>query len=199
PRLPQYGQPPMADGPATWDAGPPQQSQPPTTGGPAPWGGTPNPFAAPSKPRANAAAAVTAGILALITTAMLVWFAFYDVINLYGPTGRWSSVLLVNVLGGAVGAGLVLVAAGFTFVRRIAGAWTLCTLCGLYVVAILVTAPLLWGTPFGAQLEFVFGFDGGNGVAIALTTIFSILTAIVAAIAGSVKSHEPTTGMPPRP
>lgn len=176
----------------------PQNGQPPMVGGPAPWGGWPSPLAAPPRPRANAAAAVIAGILALLIAGMLVWFALYNVGYATGGTGRWSSLVLQNVLGGVVGAGLLLVAAGFTFARRISGAWTLCALCVLYVVAPLVVAPLLHGTPFGAQLKWIFGFDRSDGVAIALAVIFGVLTAIIAAIAGSVKSYGPSTTMPPR-
>jgi hypothetical protein len=164
-------------------------------GGPAPWGGGPSPLAAPPRPRANTPAAVLAGILAALTAGMLAWFALYNVVYGSGPTGRWSSVVLVNVLGGIIGAGLLLVAAGFTVARRISGAWTLCALCALYVVASIFVAPLLWGTAFSAQLKFVFGFEGGDGVAVALMVIFSVLTAI----ASSVKSYGPTTFTPPRP
>lgn len=180
PGFPQYGQPPMAYGPA-------------------PWGGGPSPLAAPPRPRANAAAAMIAGILALLTAAMFVWFALFNVVNASGPTGRWSSVVSVNVLGGVIGAGVLVVAAGFTFARRISGAWTLCALCALYAVAPFVVAPLLWGTPFDDQLKFLFGFDESDSVAIALAIIFSVPTAIIAAIAGSVKSYGPTTATPPRP
>ncbi|TDD60114.1 hypothetical protein E1293_45975 [Actinomadura darangshiensis] len=147
-------------------------------------------------PRANAAASVIAGILALLTAVMLVWFALYNVVLATGANGRWSSVELVNMLGGIAGAGLLLVAAGFTFARRISGAWTLCGLCVLYVTATIFLAPLLWGTSLGAQLEFVFGFDQGDGVAVALAVIFSVLTAAMAAIAGGVKSYEPTAAVP---
>ncbi|MFI9560961.1 hypothetical protein [Nonomuraea endophytica] len=176
----------------------PQYGQPPMAGGPAPWGGGPSPLAVPPRPRANAAAAVIAGILALITAGMLVWFALNDA--LYGIRhDDWSSLVLQNVIAGVIGAGLLLVAAGFTFARRIPGAWTLCALCGLFVVANLVLAPLLNGTPFGAQFKFLFGFDKVNGTAAGLATIFSALTAIMAAIAGSVKSYGPATAAPPRP
>ncbi|MEU5884972.1 serine/threonine-protein kinase [Spirillospora sp. NPDC047279] len=167
-----YGQAPGGPGQFAWHpAGPP-----------------PRPGMPPSRPRANAAAAVIAGALALLTAGMLVWFALYNVVYAGGPTGRWSSVAVVNVVGGVIGAGLLVAAAGFTFARRISGAWTLCGLCALYVVATIFLAPLLWGTALGTQLTFVFGFDGGDGVAVALTMIFGVLTATVAAIAGTVKS-----------
>jgi hypothetical protein len=180
PRFPQYGQPPMA-------------------GGPAPWGGAPSPLAAPPRPRANIAAAVIAGILALLTAGMFVLFALYNVVYPNGPTGRWSSLRLENVFGGVIAAGLLLVAAGFTVARRISGAWTLCGLCLLYVVVTIFVSPLLNGTAFSAQLNFVFGFHKINGIALALAIIFGVLTAIMAAIAGSMKSYGPTTVTPPRP
>ncbi|MBE1536784.1 serine/threonine-protein kinase [Actinomadura algeriensis] len=152
----------------------------------------PHPDTPPAEPRANAAAAAIAGIVALLTACALVWYALANVVYAAdAPAGRWSGLVLENVLGGVIGAGLLLVAAGFTFARRIAGAWTLCALCVLYVVATIFVAPLLRGTALGAQLEFVFGFEGSNGVAIALATLFGVLTAITAAIAGSVKSYGP--------
>ena len=52
---------------------------------------------------------------------------------------------------------------------------------------------------FDAQLKFLFGFDKSNGVAMALAIIFGALTAIMAAIAGSLKSYGPATATPPRP
>lgn len=167
-------------------------------GGPAPWGGGPSPLAAP-RPRANVATAVIAGILALLTAGILVWFALYNVVYANGPTGRWSGLVLENVLTGVIGAGPLLAAAGFTFARRISGAWTLCALCVFYVVAILVAQPLLGSTTFDAQIKWVFGFHKSNGVAMGLAIIFGVLTAITAAIAGSVKSYRPPTVMPPRP
>lgn len=176
----------------------PQHGQPPMAGGPAPWGGGPSPLAAPPRPRLNAAAAVIAGILALITVGMIVWFALNDALYAIRHDD-WSSLVLQNVLGGVIGAGSLLVAAGFTFARRIPGAWTLCALCVLFVVANLVLAPLLHGTPFGAQFKFLFGFDKINGIAAGLATIFCALTAIMAAIAGSVKSYGLATATPPRP
>lgn len=170
---------------------PPQPGRPPMVNEPT------SPGESPPKATAHAAAAVIACILAMLTAGMFVWFAFYNVV-FAEMTDDFSSLMLVNVLGGAVGAGSLLVAAGFTFTRRIAGAWTLCGLCLLYVVAVFFTAPLLWGTPFSDQLEWIFGFNKSNGVAIALSIIFGALTALTAAIAGSLKSYEPTAN-PPRP
>lgn len=186
PGFPQYGQPPMAGGPA------------PMAGGPAPWGGGPSPLAAAPRSKANAAAAVIAGILALIAVGMLIWFALNDALYAIRHDD-WSSLVLQNVFAGVVGAGSLLVAAGFTFARKIPGAWTLFALCVLFVVANLVLAPLLHGTPFGAQLKFLFGFDKINGTAAGLATIFCALTAIMAVIAVSVKSYGPATATPRRP
>jgi len=172
---------------------------PPLEPGPNPYGQfawRPSPGMPPPRPRANAAAAVIAGILALLAAGMLVWFALYNVVQ---AGGHWSSVVLVNVVGGVIGAGFLSLAAGFTFARRISGAWTLCALSGLYVVATIFLAPLLWGTGLDAQLKFVFGFEQGDDVAAGLAIIFSALTAIMAAVAGIVKSYGPTTFTPPRP
>ncbi|MFB4319985.1 hypothetical protein [Actinomadura sp. 21ATH] len=180
--------------------GNPPYGPPPMAGGPVPWSGGPGPWAATTKPRANTAAAVTAGVLALLTAVMLVWFALYNVVYAGGPSsGRWSSLVLENAIGGIAGAGLLLVAAAFTVARKIPGAWALCALCVLYVVATLFVGPLLRGTGLGAQFRFVFGFDRGDGVGVALAMIFGVLTAIAAAIAGSVKSYGPAPAMPPRP
>lgn len=176
----------------------PAAQGPGMAGGPAPWGGGPSPFAAPRRPRANAAAAAIAGILALLTAGMLIWFALDNVFSAGGPTGQWSDLVFQNVVGGVIGAGLLLAAAAFTFSRWIAGAWTLCALCVLYIVATIFVAPLLRGMPLDHQLRWIFGFHDSDGAAAGLAMVFGILTAIIAAIAGSVKSHGPT-GAPPRP
>ncbi|OXM51706.1 hypothetical protein [Amycolatopsis alba] len=146
------------------------------------------PYGRPPKPRANAGAAVVAGSLALLTVGMVVWFTLYNVVYATESADHVSGPVAQNLIGGVVGAGALAVAAGFTFARRIAGAWTLSALCALYVLAIFVAAPLLWGTPFSVHLGWIFGFDKSNGVAVALTVIFAILTAIMAAITGSVRS-----------
>ncbi|MBO0513014.1 serine/threonine-protein kinase [Streptomyces beijiangensis] len=169
---------------------PARPTQPPMAGGPAPWGGGPIPWTAPPRPRAHASAAVIAGTLALLTACMLGWFALHSVVYATGPTGRWSSLVWENVVGGVISAGLLVVPARFTFDRRPSGAWTLCALCVLYVVAILVLGPLQGTTTFGAQFKFVFGFDKSDGVAIGLATIFAFLTAIAAVIAARVRSPQ---------
>lgn len=165
----------------------PQPGFPP--GGPAPWGGGPGLPTPKPRPRANAVAAVIAGVLALLTAAMLVWFVLYNVVHA-NEAGLWSGVEVQNVVFGVISAGSLMVAAGFTFARRISGAWILFGLCALFAVAMLVAAPLLWGTSLGAQLKWIFGFDKSNGIAIALAIIFAVLTASVALIAGSVRSYE---------
>ncbi|GAA3516574.1 hypothetical protein [Actinocatenispora rupis] len=139
---------------------------------------------------------MAASILALLTVAMYALFALWNVV--YATTGS-VSLLLENVLGGAVGAGALLVAAGFTFARRIAGAWTLCGLCVLYVVTGVFLAPVLRGTPLTDQFGWIFGFHKVNGVAIGLAVIFGVLTAVTAAIAGIVRSYGPTAATPRRP
>ncbi|MBO2447915.1 serine/threonine protein kinase [Actinomadura barringtoniae] len=176
----------------------PQYRQPPMAGGPGPWGDGPRPLAATPRPGAYGAAAVIAGILALLTAGMLVWFALYNVVYASGAGGRWSSLVVENVLGGFISAGVLLVAAGFTVARSIPGAWTLCALCVFYAVATIFLGPLQGSTTLGAQLTFVFGFGKSNGIAVGLSIIFGVLTAIMAAIAGSVKSYGPTTATPHR-
>ncbi|KFU76553.1 hypothetical protein SAMN04489729_7347 [Amycolatopsis lurida] len=161
------------------------QHGPPTPGGPAPWGRT-----APAKPRANAPAAKVAGILAVLAAVMLVWFALYNVIVATESDGRPSGITVQNMVSGVVSAVVLVIAAAFTFARRIPGAWTLFGLCAFYVVAVFVGAPLVWGTPFGAQVKWLFSFDDGDSTAMALTIILAVLTAIAAAIAASVKSND---------
>ncbi|MUN38206.1 hypothetical protein GNZ18_16565 [Actinomadura sp. NEAU-AAG5] len=177
----------------------PQYGQPPMPGGPAPRGGGPGPFAGPPKPRANAAAAMAAGNLALLSAGMLIWFALYNIATVGGSADPSPSPVVENVVGGAIGAGLLFIAAALAFARRIAGVWALYALCMLYVVAILFVQPLGGTTTFGGQLKWLFGFQKGNGAAMGMTVIFSVSTAIMAAIAGTVKSQAPTTTAPPRP
>ncbi|KAA9166100.1 hypothetical protein FPZ12_003895 [Amycolatopsis acidicola] len=166
---------------------PPQHGYP-HYGGPY-YGRPPEP--APPGPRANPVAAVFAGILALVTAGMLVWFALYSLVH-----GTRTGLVLQNAVGGLGGAGALVVAAGFTFARRVAGAWTLFALCLFYVVAIIVASPLLNGTALGDQLSFVFGFGDSDDVAIGLAVIFAILTATMAAIAAGVKAAAPATRPP---
>ncbi|MFD0557073.1 hypothetical protein FB566_2328 [Stackebrandtia endophytica] len=161
-------------------------AQPLTAADPAQWHSGPISVA---KPRANPVAATIAGVLGLITVVMFAWFSFQDVIYLsQGMTGGLTGMVLVNVLGGAIGAGALLVATGFTFARRIPGVWTLFGLCAFYAVANTALAPLLWGVSIGDQLAWLFGFERINGIAAGMATIFSILTAIAAAVAGGVRS-----------
>ncbi|MEV6521674.1 hypothetical protein AB0M43_07045 [Longispora sp. NPDC051575] len=163
--------------------------QPPRAGG--------LPLAARPRARANGVAAVVAGVLALLTAGLFVCFALYNVVHASGPDGVWSSVAVVNVVGGVLGAALLAVPAGFTFARRIAGAWTLCALCSLYVVAVFVTAPLLWGTPLSTQLRFVLGFEKSNGAVVGLAVLCGAMTAVSAAVAGSVRSPGKAAATPP--
>ncbi|UUV30267.1 hypothetical protein NQK81_36745 [Amycolatopsis roodepoortensis] len=162
----------------------PQPGQP-TPSGPPPWG-----QAARPKPRANTPAAVTAGVLALLAAAMLVWFALYNVVVAAEADGRPPGITVQNMASGVISAVVLVIAAAFTFARRIPGAWTLCGLCLFYVVAVFVGTPLVWGTPFGAQAKWLFSFDDGDSTAMALTIILAVLTAIAAAIAASVKSYD---------
>ncbi|WP_410649985.1 hypothetical protein [Amycolatopsis sp. cmx-4-54] len=161
----------------------PQHGQP-TASGPAPWGDP-----KPPKPRANAAAAMIAGVLALLAAAMLVWFALYNVIVATEADGRPSGITVQNMASGTISAVVLVIAAAFTFARRIPGVWTLFGLCVFYVVAVFVGTPLVWGTSFGAQVKWLFSFDDGDSTAMALTIILAVLTAIAAATAGSVKSY----------
>lgn len=168
PVSPHYGQPP--GGPAQWSAGPGQAASP--------------------KPRANVVAAVIAGVLALLAAGMLVWFALYNVAVAVEADGRLAGITVQNMFSGVISAVVLVVAAGFTFARRIPGAWTLFGLCVFYVVAVFVGTPLVWGTPFGAQVKWLFSFDDSDSTAMALTIILAVLTAITAAIAASVKSYD---------
>ncbi|UMP00556.1 hypothetical protein [Amycolatopsis sp. EV170708-02-1] len=161
PGFPQYGQPPMAAGPIP---------------------------AARRKPRANAPAAVIAGVFALLAAAMLVWFALYNVFVAAEVNGRWSGIMVQNTVFGILSAGLLVVAAGFTLARAIPGAWTLFGLCVFSVVAVFAGTPLVSATTFGAQLKWLFSFDDSDSTAMALMIVFGVLAAVAAAIAASVKS-----------
>ncbi|ONF72414.1 hypothetical protein AVR91_0209400 [Amycolatopsis keratiniphila subsp. keratiniphila] len=141
------------------------------------------------KPRANAPAAVIAGVLALLAAAMLVWFALYNVFVATEANGGLSAITVQNMLSGALSAVVLVVTAGFTFARRIPGVWTLFGFCVFYVVAVFVGMPLVWGTPFSNQVKWLFSFDDSDSTAMALMIVFSVLAAVAAAIAGSVKSY----------
>ncbi|MFJ8910021.1 hypothetical protein [Amycolatopsis sp. NPDC102389] len=143
---------------------------------------------APAKPRANAVASVIAGILALLAAAMLVWFALYNVFVAAEANGHWSGITMQNLVSGTIAAVVLVVAAGFTFARRIPGVWTLFGFCVFYVVAVFVGMPLVWGTPLSAQVKWLFSFDDGDSTAMALMIVFSVLAAVAAAIAAGVKS-----------
>ncbi|MFI7120980.1 hypothetical protein [Amycolatopsis sp. NPDC049868] len=140
------------------------------------------------KPRANAPAAVIAGVLALLAAAMLIWFALYNVFVAADVNGRWTGLMVQNAVFGVLAAGSLVVVAGFTFARRIPGAWTLFGLCVFSLVLVFVGTPLVSGTPLGAQVKWLFSFDDGDSTAMALMIVFSVLAAVAAAIAGSVKS-----------
>src|SRR5690349_12268951 len=146
----------------------------------------PQPFGAPVRLRANAVASMLAGLLALLTVGLLVWFAVANMQANDTPE-PWPSVVRTNVFGGFGAAALLLIAAVFTFARTVAGAWTLGIASLFFAVMNIVFSPLLGGVSFSDQLDFVSGFHKTTGVAIGLTTIVGTLTAIVAAIAATGK------------
>ncbi|CAL9490158.1 hypothetical protein SUDANB95_03200 [Actinosynnema sp. ALI-1.44] len=147
----------------------------------------PSPLPARTGPGMNPAASVVAGGLALVTAAMLVWFALANVVHADATARAWSGLTVQNVVGGLGAATVLLVAAGFTVARRIAGAWALCGLCVLYVVVTTFVAPLLRGASLDAHLRFLFGFGGSDDAAIGLAVIFSVFTATAAAVAASLR------------
>ena len=172
---------------------PPQYGQPPPARGPAPVGGGPGPGAAPPrppKPRSATAAAVAAGVLALLTSALLVAFAVVNVAYAVGPVDR-AGPLGANVASGLVAAGALALTALFTFFRWIPAAWTLCGLSALYALASVFASPLVFGTSQVDQLAFLFGFREIDDAFAGLAVIFAALTAISAAIAGSVRARGP--------
>ena len=173
---------------------PPQYGQPPAHG-PAPVGGGPGPGAAPPRPprpRSATAAAVTAGVLALLTSALLVAFAIVNVAYAVGPVDR-AGPLGVNAASGLVSGGALALAALFTFFRWIPAAWTLCGLSALYALASVFASPLAFGTSQVDQLAFLFGFREIDDALAGLAVVFAALTAISAAIAGSVRATGPAT------
>lgn len=124
---------------------------------------------------------------------MLVWFALSN-IEVASSRDHWFGLDWMNVVGGLLSALCLLVAAGFTFARKIGGAWTLCFLGAFFAVVIFV-APLMRSADVGAHLAFVLGFEKSNGIALLLASALGILTATVAAFAAGVK----TDGRPPHP
>ncbi|AXB41573.1 protein kinase domain-containing protein [Amycolatopsis albispora] len=155
----------------------------PTVVQPAPWQAPPawRPNPPASRRKAHPVAAAVAGSLGVVTAGMQAWFAVANVV-LSGPPGEWPSLVWVNILGALVTAVCLLVAAGFTFARVLGGAWTLCALCTLAVVAVFVS-PLVRGVSFEDQLHFAFAFHKSTGAAVGLTVIAGCLAAIAAAIA----------------
>lgn len=135
----------------------------------------------PGKPRTNAVAAAVAGLLALVTAGLQIWFA---VANIEAFDTPWPSVVTVNVYGGFASAGVLLLAATITFTRSATGAWILAGLC-LFFVIMIVISPLLRGESLSAHMTFVFGFHKATGVATGLTTITGLLNAVAAAVAGA--------------
>ena len=141
------------------------------------------PFGPPVRLRANPGASVLAGLLALLAAGLLVWFA---VANMEAFEEPWPSVVTVNVIGGFVAAGWLVIAAMFTFARTVAGAWAL-GVSSLFFVIMNIVAPLLRGESFSAQMDFLFGFHKATGVGAGLFTIVSALTAIVAVVAATAR------------
>lgn len=165
--------------------------------------GPPRPGPVPRRPRANFAAAMIAGILGLLTVAMIVWFALPVAVDAIagGPAGIGPPTpeTFVYVIGSFFFVFLLSVAGGFTFARRIPGAWTLCALCAFFVVGVLAQ-PLLWGFPWGELFATLFDFGHPSQyIPIGLALIFCVPTAITAAIAGGLKSYKPASTPPPRP
>lgn len=139
----------------------------------------------PVRLRANPGASVLAGLLALLTAGLLLWFAVANMQEHDYPE-PWPSVVRTNVIGGFGAAGVLVIAAMFTFARTLVGAWTLGIVCLFFATMIIIT-PLLRAQDVGAHLDWVFGFHKATGVAIGLTVIAGVLTAIVAAVAAVAK------------
>lgn len=144
------------------------------------------------KPRASTGLAVTAGVLGVLTAAMLAWFAIYNVGDDVTIDGETPSVIKINIIFGFIAAAVLLTAAAFTLARMIVGAWTLCGLT-LFCVVMIFASPLLRGEPMSHYLDWVFGFEKSNGVAMALTVIIGAATAVVAALAGALRSRDGLT------
>ncbi len=139
------------------------------------------------RPKANAVASPIAGVLAVLAAGAQIWFALHNIADA-GTRDRWVGLDYVNVVGGFAAAGCLLVAAGFTFARKVAGAWTLCFV-GAFFTAAIFLSPLMRGADVAAHLAFVFGFAKANGIAVLLTIVFSTLAAIVAAYAAGMKTR----------
>lgn len=143
------------------------------------------PFGAPVRLRANPGASVLAGLLALLTAGLLIWFAVANMREHDYPA-PWPSVVRTNVIGGFGAAGVLVIAAVFTFARTLVGASTL-GVASLFFVTMIIVTPLLRGQDVSAHLDWVYGFHKATGVAIGLTTIVGVPTGIVAAVAAVAK------------
>lgn len=139
------------------------------------------PYPQPVRLRANPGASVLAGLLALLTAGLFVWFAVANIEEHDYPE-PWPSVVRINVIGGFCAAGVLAIAAMFTFARTLAGAWTL-GVVSLFFATMIVITPLLRDQDVSAHLDWAFGFHKPTGVAIGLTVIAGVLTAVVAAVA----------------
>ena len=131
--------------------------------------------------RANAGASVLAGLLAVLTAGLLVWFAVANVQEHDYPA-PWPSVVRINVIGGFGAAGVLALAAMFTFARTVAGAWTL-GVASLFFATMIIITPLLRNQDVSAHFDWVFGFHKATGVAIGLVVIAGVLTGVVAVVA----------------
>jgi len=120
-------------------------------------------------------------MLALLTAGLLIWFAVANMQEHDYPE-PWPSVVRINVIGGFGAAGVLVIAAMFTFARTLVGAWTL-GIASLFFVTMIIVAPLLRGQDVSAHLDWVFGFGKATGVAIGLTVIAGALTAVVTIVA----------------
>ena len=169
---------------------------PPAGGNPAQFPGVPAPPSSWGRPKAHAGLAMAAGILGVIAAGLLITFVIYNITTAIGP---WSAVVQTNVFLGLAAAALLLVAAGLTLARNVIGAWTLCVFGLICALGILFNAPLLHGQDLGTHLKFVFGFEKSSGIVLALFFSLSVLMAVVAALAGAMRSPGNAMPAPPAP
>jgi len=151
------------------------------------YGGPPQSFDAPEGRRANAGAAAFAGILGLLTAGALIWVVVEYFVGFEG-VDTWAGEVWTIVIVRAVLALLVLVLAGLTLARKIGGAWAL-ALFALITAATVLLEPLVVGAGIGDWFEALFKFEDTASIGIVVAAGLGLLTAIVAAIAGSTRSE----------
>lgn len=152
------------------------------------YGGPPQSFDPPEADRTSAGAAAFAGILGLLTAGALIWVVVEYFVNTAGGVDAFSGEVWTFVIVRGVLALLVLAFAGMTLARKISGAWAL-ALFALITAATVLLEPLVLELGIGDWFEALFQFEDTASIGVVVAAGLGLLTAIVAAIAGSTRSE----------